>query len=41
MNPNIKEFTMPDGNGKSYSIDGIKANARTQVEQDVDLALKN
>ena len=30
-----------DGNITSYSINGIKANARIRVEQDVDLVLKN
>ena len=41
MEPSIKEFTKIDGNATSYSIHGIKANARIRVEQDVDLALKN
>ena len=41
MKPSVKEFTSIDGNTKSYSIHGIKANARIRVEQDVDLALKN
>ena len=41
MKPSIKEFTRIDGNTTSYSIQGIKANARIRVEQDVDLALKN
>ena len=41
MKPNIKEFTRIDGCTTSYSIHGIKANARIRVEQDVDLALKN
>ena len=30
-----------DGNITSYSLHGIKANARIQVEQDADLVLKN
>ena len=30
-----------DGNSTSYSMNGIKAKARTRVEQDVDLVLKN
>ena len=37
----IKEFTKIDGNTTSYSINGIKANARIRVEQDADLVLKN
>ena len=37
----IKEFTKIDGNTTSYSIDGIKANARIRVEQDADKVLKN
>ena len=41
MKPSIKELTKIDGNATSYSIHGIKANARIGVEQDVDLALKN
>ena len=41
MKPSIKEFTKIDGNATSYSIHGIKANARIRVEQDVDLALRN
>ena len=41
MKPSITEFTKIDGNTTSYSIDGIKANARIRVEQDSDLVLKN
>ena len=37
----VKEFTKIDGNTTSYSMNGIKANARIRVEQDVDLVLKN
>ena len=37
----MKGFTKIDGNTTSYSINGIKANARIRVEQDVDLVLKN
>ena len=37
----VKEITKIDGNTTSCSINGIKANARIQVEQDVDLMLKN
>ena len=41
MKPSIKEFTKIDGNTTAYSIHGRKANARTRVEQDADLVLKN
>ena len=41
IKPSIKEFTKIDGNTTSYSINGIKANARIRVEQDADLVLKN
>ena len=41
MKPSIKEFTKIDGNKTSYSIQGIKSNARIRVEQDADLVLKN
>ena len=41
MEPSIKQFTKIDGNTTSYSIHGIKANARIRVEQDADLVLKN
>ena len=41
MKPSITEFTKIDGNTTSYSINGIKANARIGVEQDADLVLKN
>ena len=37
----VKEFTMIDGNTTSYSMNGIKGNAQTRVEQDVYLVLKN
>ena len=37
----VKDFTKIDGNTTSYSMNRIKANARTRVEQDVDLVLKN
>ena len=36
-----QEFTKIDGNTTSYSLHGIKANARKRVEQDADLVLKN
>ena len=41
LKTSVKEFTKIDGNTTSYSINGIKANARIRVEQDVDLELKN
>ena len=41
MKPSIEKFTKIDGNTTSYSIHGIKANARIRVEQDADLVLKN
>ena len=41
LKTSVKEFTKIDGNTTSYSINGIKANARIRVEQDVDLVLKN
>ena len=41
LKPSIKEFTKIDGNTTSYSLHGIKANARIRVEQDADLVLKN
>ena len=41
MKPSIEQFTKIDGNSTSYSINGIKANARIRVEQDADLVLKN
>ena len=41
LKTSVKEFTKIDGNTTSYSINGIKANARIHVEQDVDLVLKN
>ena len=41
LKTSVKDFTKIDGNTTSYSINGIKANARIRVEQDVDLVLKN
>ena len=41
LKTSVKEFTKIDGNTTSYSINGIKANARIRVRQDVDLVLKN
>ena len=40
LKTSVKEFTKVDGNTTSYSINGIKANARIRVDQDVDLVLK-
>ena len=41
LKTSVKEFTKIDGNPTSYSINGIEANARIRVEQDVHLVLKN
>ena len=41
LKTSLKEFTKIDGSTTSYPINGIKANARIRVEQDVDLVLKN
>ena len=41
LKTSMKEFTKIDGNTTSYSMNGIKANARKRVEKDVDLVLKN
>ena len=41
LKTSVKEFTKIDGNTTLYSINGIKADARIRVEQDVDLVLKN
>ena len=41
LKTSVKEFTKIDGNTTSYSVNGIKANARIRAEQDVDLVLKN
>ena len=40
LKTSVKEFTKIDGNTTSYSMNGIKANARIRVEQDADLVLK-
>ena len=37
----VKEVTKIDANTTSYSMNGIKANARIRIEQDVDLVLQN
>ena len=41
LKTSVKEFTKIDGSTTSCSINGIKANARIRVEQDVDLVLEN
>ena len=41
MKPSIKKLTKIDGNTTSYSINGLKENARIRVEQNADLELKN
>ena len=41
LKTSVKEFTKIDGNTTSYSMNGIEANAKIRVEQDVDLVLKN
>ena len=41
LKTSVKEITKIDGNTTSYSMSGIKANARLRVEQDVNLVLKN
>ena len=40
MRKPIKGFTKYDGNTTSLSINGIKAEKRIGVEQDIDLVLK-
>ena len=41
LKTSVKKITRIDGNTTSYSMNGIKANARLRVEQDDDLVLKN
>ena len=41
LKTSVTEFTKIDGNTTSYSMNGIKANAKIREEQDVDLVLKN
>ena len=41
MKTSVKAFTKIYGNTMSYSMNGIKANARIRVEQGVDRVLKN
>ena len=41
LKTSVKEFTKIDENTTSNPMNGIEANARIRVEQDVDLVLKN
>ena len=41
LKTSVKQFTTIDGNTTSYSMNGIKENARIRVELDVDFVLKN
>ena len=41
LKTSVKEFTKMDGNTASYSMNGIKSNAKRRVEQDVGLVLEN
>ena len=41
LTTSVKEFTKIDGNTTLYSMNGIKANARIRVQQNVDIVLKN
>ena len=41
LKTSVKGFTNIDGNTTSNLMNGIKANARIRVEQDVSLLLKN
>ena len=41
MRTSVKQITKDDGNTALYLTNGIKANARVGVGQDVDLKLKN
>ena len=41
LKTSVKEFSKIEGDTTSYYMNGIKANACTRVEQDVDLVLKN
>ena len=41
LKTSVEEFSKIDGNTTWYSMNGIKANAKIRVEQDVDLVLKN
>ena len=41
MKPNVKGFSKIEGNTTSHSMNAIEANARKQVDQDIDLVLLN
>ena len=41
MKPSNKNFRRIAGNTTSYSINGVKANARIRLKQDADLVLNN
>ena len=41
LKTSVEEFTKIDGNTTSYSMNGIKANAKIRVDQDVALVLKS
>ena len=41
LETSVEDFTKIDGNTTSYSMKGIKANARIRVQQDVNLLLEN
>ena len=41
LKTSVKAFTKINGNTTSFTMNGIKANARLRVEQDVDFVLKN
>ena len=41
MRTSVKRITKIDGNGTSYPMNGIKANAHALVEQNVDIVINN
>ena len=41
MSTSVKEFTKIDEKATSYSMNGIKANVKIQVQQDIDIVFKN
>ena len=41
LKKSVEELTNIEGNTTSYSINGIKVNARTPIEQNVSVVLKN
>ena len=41
LKTNVEEFTKVDKNTTSYSMNGIKANVRIRVDQDVDMVFTN